>query len=102
MKGIQDFFDALSTAGGSVFVWFVMWVLFGAALIIFAFHPNVDHDTKQIVVTGFGSSLTALAFALKSNSSKQQMIDRTISSNPTAAAKLAAAETPSTDAPKQA
>ena len=92
MKGIQDFFDALSTAGGSVFVFLLLLVMFGIPLIVFAFHPNVDHDIKQLIITGFSGSVTGLALALKSNSSRQQMVDRGIT--PAVAAQIATSDTP--------
>lgn len=82
MKRWQDFLDSLSTTGGGILIT-AMFVIVFLAVIVHVLHKQETGEIVTILTGAFGGAMSALWVALKSNSSKQQMVDRATPDAPT-------------------
>ena len=81
MKRWQDFLDSLSTRGGNIFVLTVIFSVM-AGLVLHVLHHGSDSSSPiaTVLISTFSGFSGALLTMLSGNASKQQMVDRALSS----------------------
>jgi hypothetical protein len=76
MKNWQAFLDSLSTSGGNLFILVTITACLSPLVIHVLHDPNVDATIRTMIHDTFVGFTGALLYALKGNSSRQQMQDR--------------------------